>query len=183
MDVPIGARVYCENELCGHSTQVILNQVTNQLTHIVVQRDGSLFAGRKVPIEWIETSTPDQLVLRCSRAELVGSEYVQGEFTSPGPAKSTSGHTGNSPSELAVRQGAWVEAWDRYAGLVDEFLVDPNTHRVTHIVLREIHLWGNRQVVVPLSAISRIEEDRVRLDLCIDNLQELQSTPTALRGV
>lgn len=169
MDVPIGAPVYCEHELWGHSTQVVLNRSTNQVTHIVIKKDGLLSAGRKVPIEWIEASTPSRLVLSCSRAELVKSEYVQGEFTSTGPSKTESDQTG-SALELSVRQGAWVEASDRYAGLVDEFLVDPHTHLATHVVLREVHLWGDKRIVVPVSAISRLEEDRVRLKLVIDNI-------------
>jgi hypothetical protein len=178
MDVPIGAQVYCENQLWGRSTQVILNRLTNQVTHIVVEREGLQSAGRKLPIEWLEASTPSRLVLSCSRAELVHSEYVQGEFTSTGPAKTESGQTGSALAELSVRQGAWVEAWDRYAGLVDEFLMDPNTFDVTHVVLREIHLWGNRRVVVPVSAIWCIEEGKVRLKLDIDNIDGLQSMST-----
>jgi len=178
MDVPIGAPVYCEKELWGRSTRVVLNRLTNQVTHIVVSREGLRSAGRKVPIEWLESSTPSRLVLSCSRAELVKSEYVQGEYTSIGPSKTESGHSDNALSELSVRQGAWVEAWDRYAGLVDEFLMDPRTHLVTHMVLREVHLWGNRRIVVPISAISRLEEDRVRLKLVIDSIGGLWSAPT-----
>jgi hypothetical protein len=177
MDVPIGAQVYCENEPWGQSTQVILNRLTNQVTHIVVQRDRMTSASRKVPIEWLEGSTPSRLFLGCGRAELAKCEYVQGEFTSSGPTKPKTSQAG-SPSELAIKQGAWVEAWDRYAGLIDGFLVDPSTYGITHIVLSEMHLWGDRKVVVPVSAISCIQEDRVRLDLDIDNVEELQSVLT-----
>jgi hypothetical protein len=171
MDVPIGARVYCENKLWGRSTQVILNRLTNQVTHIVVEQEGVRSAGRKVPIEWLEASTPSQLVLSCSRTELIKSQYVPGEFTSSGLTAPKSCRAGVASSELAVRQGAWVEAWDRYAGLVDEFLMDPRTHRVTDVVLHEVHLWGDRRIVVPVSAISHMEENRVRLNLVIDNIQ------------
>jgi hypothetical protein len=177
MDVPIGAKVYCGDELCGCSTQVVLNRSTNQVTHIVVQRDGLLSGGRKVPIEWLEASTPSRLVLRCGRIELAKCEYAPGEFTSSDRRKPESSQADSSSSELVVRQGAWVEAWDRYAGLVDEFLMDPNTHCVTHVVLGEMHIWGDSKVAVPISSISCIHEDRVRLDLDIDNIQELQPIP------
>jgi len=178
MDVPIGGQVYCENELWGRSTQVVLDQSTNRVTHIIVKREGLQSAGRKVPIEWLEASTPSRLVLSCSRAELVKSEYVQGEYTSTGPSKTEPGQTGSAHGVLSVRQGAWVEACDRYAGLVDEFLMDPRTHLVTHVVLREVHLWGNRRIVVPVSEISRLEENYIRLKLVIDNIQGLGSVPT-----
>lgn len=181
MDVPIGAQVYCENERWGRSTQVVLDRLTNQVTHIVVQREESPSVGRKVPIEWLEASTPYRLVLGCSRTELVKSEYAQAELPTSDPTRPESEHEGDAPSELAVRQGAWVEAWDRYAGLVDEFYMDPRTHRVTHVVLSEVHLWGDRRIVVPVSAISHIRENRVRLNLDIDNIQGLQSVPTEHR--
>jgi hypothetical protein len=113
---------------------------------------------------------------------LVKSEYVQEGFASSGPPKTGPGQTGDAHSELSVRQGAWVEAWDRYAGLVDEFLVNPRTHRVTHIVLREVHLWGNKRIAVPFSAISRVQEGKVRLKLDIDNIEGLQSVPAEKLG-
>jgi hypothetical protein len=178
MDVPIGAQVYCGNELCGCSTQVILDRLTNQVTHIVVQQDGLLSAGRKVPIEWLETSTPSRLFLRCGRSELAKCERASGKCTSSDPTKPGSSQAGASPSELVITQGVWVEAWDRYAGLIDEFLMDPNTHSVTHIVLGEMHIWGDSKIVIPVSAISRMHESRVRLSLDIDNIEELQSIPT-----
>jgi hypothetical protein len=108
---------------------------------------------------------------------LAKCDDAQGEFTSSGPTKPKPSQAG-SPSELSIKQGAWVEAWDRYAGLIDGFLVDPSTYGITHVVLSETHLWGDRKVVVPASVISCIQEDRVRLDLDIDNVEELQSVPT-----
>jgi hypothetical protein len=177
MDVPIGAQVYCGDELCGHSTHVILDPMTNKVTHIVVEQEGLLPASRMVPIEWLDASTPCQLVLRCSQDELARTKQVQTESVSSDLAETTLGHRVDPPFELAIGQGAWVEARDGYAGLVDEFLIDPRTRYVTHVVLREVHFWGKRGIAVPISAISRIEENRVRLRLNIDSIQELRTVP------
>jgi hypothetical protein len=37
------------------------------------------------------------------------------------------------------------------------FVVDPKTGHITHLVLREGHLWGQRDVAIPVNAIERIE--------------------------
>jgi hypothetical protein len=178
MDVPIGAQVYCENELCGCSTHVILNPMTNKVTHIVVQQEGPPFAGYIVPIEWLEASSPNQLVLHCRKDELAKRKHLQAGSVSSNPVQETWDSAYTLPHELAVKQGAWVEARDGYAGLVDEFLIDPRTWYVTHVVLREAHLWGKEGIAVPISAVSCIEEHRVRLRLNIDGVQRLPPVPT-----
>jgi uncharacterized protein YrrD len=177
MNIPIGAQVYCGNELCGRSTHVVLNLMTNQVTYVVVEQNGALPTYRVVPIEWLEASTAHQLVLRCSKAELAESRPLEMESTSCNVAGTALGRAHVSPPELVVGQGAWVEAWDGYVGLVDEFLIDPRTCCVTHVILHEAHLWGEKAIAVPVSAVSRIEENRVRLALNIDSVQGLPTVP------
>jgi hypothetical protein len=173
MDVPIGVQVYCEDELCGRSTQVILNPATNKVTHLVVEGEETDPAYYLVPIEWLDASTPQELVLHCSHDQLVRSTGLHGASTL-GDATGTASFCGDHPlSELAVRQGAWVEAQGSYAGLVDEFLIDPGTCGVTHVVLHEVHLWGSKRIAVPVSSILSIEEDRVRLRLNVDGLEDM----------
>ncbi len=46
--------------------------------------------------------------------------------------------------ELAIRRGASVEATDDRLGRVDEFLINPINDTITHLVLREGHLWGQK---------------------------------------
>jgi sporulation protein YlmC with PRC-barrel domain len=79
-------------------------------------------------------------------------------------------------NELAIHRGAHVEASDGRVGRVDTFVVDPATGQITHLVLQQGHLWGKREVTVPLEAIDRIQEDIVFLRLdkaAIDQLPHL----------
>ena len=46
-----------------------------------------------------------------------------------------------------------VEATDGKIGEVDGLVIDAGTHQVTHILLREGHLWGRKNVAVPMSAV------------------------------
>jgi hypothetical protein len=83
--------------------------------------------------------------------------------------------------EIAVHQGAHVEAIDGRIGRLDEFLVDPVTEHVTHLIMREGHLWGQRDVTIPVSEIDHLEENTVYLKLTKDQVGALPSTPFSLR--
>jgi hypothetical protein len=48
---------------------------------------------------------------------------------------------------------------------VDEFVVDPGNGHITHLVLREGHLWGQKDVIVPVSAMGDKREDTLFLKL------------------
>jgi sporulation protein YlmC with PRC-barrel domain len=85
------------------------------------------------------------------------------------------------PGELAVRRRAHVKAIDGRVGQVDEFLVDPVSEHITHLILREGHLWGQRDVTVPVSEIARIEEDTVHLKLTKAQIEALPTIPLRRR--
>ena len=67
--------------------------------------------------------------------------------------------------EFVVRRGARVEASDGCVGWVDEFVVDPESGYITHLTMRKGHLWGDREVSIPISEVKRIAEDVVYLKL------------------
>jgi sporulation protein YlmC with PRC-barrel domain len=77
------------------------------------------------------------------------------------------------PGELAVHRGTEVEAVDGYVGKVDEFLIDPLTGHITHLVLRKGHLWGERDITIPVSQIDRVASEAVYLKLNKDAVNEL----------
>ena len=81
------------------------------------------------------------------------------------------------PGELAIHRGARVEATDGKAGILGEFLVNPLTGHISRLILMEGHLWGKKEVTIPLSAIDRIEEDTVYLKLDKKAVESLPSVP------
>jgi sporulation protein YlmC with PRC-barrel domain len=78
------------------------------------------------------------------------------------------------PGELAIRRGAEVMATDGRVGRVDEFLVEPNSGHITHLVMGEGHLWDSREVVIPLAAIDQLYEHTIYLKI---NKEEVESLP------
>ena len=99
--------------------------------------------------------------------------YVSPERTISLPVN----HPQIPPGELAVRRGARVEATDGYVGNVDEFVVNPENSHITHLVMREGHLWGKKDVIIPLSAMSEIREDTVFLKLDKHQIEALPTFP------
>jgi uncharacterized membrane protein len=69
------------------------------------------------------------------------------------------------PGELAVRRGMSVEATDGDVGTVDQFLLDPATQTITHLVLEERHHLHKRQMTLPVSAFDKVLEDTAFLKL------------------
>jgi sporulation protein YlmC with PRC-barrel domain len=81
------------------------------------------------------------------------------------------------PGELAIRRGLRVEATDGAVGRVDEFVVNPENGHITHLVMREGHLWGEKDVVIPVSAVSRTGDSAVHLKLDKDQIGSLPNFP------
>jgi hypothetical protein len=198
MDIPIDAQVECVDGAAGSSTYVILNPVTRRLTHVVVKEEGFPWTERLVPVEMVAETSPDQIRLKCSRQELHGLEsFVETEFVAGASPYGTYDlgqyhvwpyfvaedesvtveHERVPPGELAVRRGNQVRATDGDVGWVDEFLVDRDSEQITHIVLREGHLWGQKDVLVPVSEIGQIDEDRVYLTLSKEEIAILPTIP------
>ena len=81
------------------------------------------------------------------------------------------------PGELAVYRGAKVIATDGPVGQVDEFIINPENDNISHLVMREGHLWGQKEITIPISDIDRTESDVVYLKLGKDEIDNLPATP------
>jgi sporulation protein YlmC with PRC-barrel domain len=74
--------------------------------------------------------------------------------------------------DVQVRRGEHVHATDGDIGRVQGLVVDPADHHVTHVLLDEGHLWGKKEVAIPISAVTGVE-DGVRLSLSKDEVADL----------
>jgi hypothetical protein len=63
-----------------------------------------------------------------------------------------------------VRRGEHVHAVDGEIGQVHGFLLDPRDRHVTHVLHQERHLWGRKEVAIPVSAVSGVD-DGIRLTI------------------
>ena len=193
VDVPLDARTECADGTCGRSVGVIIEPLAWQVTHLVVEESGPSRTERLVPVSRAMDTTPDQIRLRCKKSELAAMEpFVESQHARVSrpnygvplelkgicPVHYTTDwvtiRRERIPSgELFVRQGARVRATDGPVGQVHAFLVEPTTRRITHLVLREGHLWSRRDVMVPVAEIERVAQDTVYLRLDKDAVESL----------
>jgi sporulation protein YlmC with PRC-barrel domain len=74
--------------------------------------------------------------------------------------------------EVTVRRGERVHATDGDIGQVEGLVIDPRNHHVTHVLLQEGHLWGRKEVAIPISAVTGID-DGIRLNITKHQVQDL----------
>jgi len=74
--------------------------------------------------------------------------------------------------EVAIRRGERVHATDGDIGQVHGLVINPRNHHVTHVLLQEGHLWGRKQVAIPISAVTGVA-DGIRLNITKHAVQDL----------
>jgi hypothetical protein len=73
--------------------------------------------------------------------------------------------------EVAVRRGEQVHATDGDIGRVQGLVINADRH-VTHVLLQEGHLWGRKEVAIPIGAVIGVDEG-IRLNLTKEEVQDL----------
>jgi len=191
----IGAGVSCSDGACGKVTRVVVDPLTRTVTHLVVEPKHRLDAGRLVPLG-LADATAGEIRLRCTLADFGKLDPAEETQFLPG----TPGYPGYDPEqmlampyygmgpgigvpvtvtydtvpldEVEVRRGEHVQATDGHIGKVQGLVIDPDSHRVTHVLLQEGHLWGRKDVAIPISAVTGVD-DGIRLNITKQQVQDL----------
>lgn len=192
----IGADVSCTEGVCGEVSRVVVDPVARTVTHLVVEPKHFHGSGRLVPLDLVDATT-GEIRLRCTLADF--EELDPAEETQFLP--DTPGYPGYDPDqvlampyygmgmgatyvpqtitydtvpldEVEVRRGEHVHATDGHIGRVQGLVIDPSSHHVTHVLLQEGHLWGRKEVAIPISAVTEID-DGIRLNLTKQQVQDL----------
>ena len=84
--------------------------------------------------------------------------------------------------EVEVRRASAVISADGHSlGEVDGFVVAADDH-ITHLVLERGHLWGRKEVTIPIGALARIETDEVHIALSKDEVGALPAVHVGRHG-
>ena len=194
MDIPLNAEVFCTDGPCGKSNSVIVNPITDQVTHFVAKENDFAHEDRLVPVGYIAETTADKIKLSCDLNVFINlPKFIKDEFIIPDSSgyedipqtmllpyalmlsTITIEHENIPANELAIHRGSQVNATDGHVGQVDEFLVEPKNGHITHLILSEGHLWGKKELSIPVSKIDHIVKDNVYLNI---SKAEIESLPT-----
>jgi hypothetical protein len=75
--------------------------------------------------------------------------------------------------EIEVCRGEHVHASDGDIGRIEGLVIDPADHRVTHVLLEQGHLWGKREIAIPIGAVAGVTVDGVTLKLTKAEVRDL----------
>jgi sporulation protein YlmC with PRC-barrel domain len=178
----MGATASCVDGPGGKVSRVIIDPATETVTHLVIEPKHRLGVGRLVPLDLVDTTAGD-IRLRCTVEEFGDLEAAEETELIDDVTGGLNATGAISPvpvivqdvvplGEADVDRGEPVHALDGEIGRVQGFLVDPDDHRVTHVLLEEGHLWGRRKVSIPVSAVTGVENG-IRLSLTKKQVEDL----------
>jgi hypothetical protein len=192
MDIPIKAAVNCQKQECGQTICVIVNPRTDDVSHVVVEEITPPYQQRIVPIELVEETTPTSINLICSEDEFHNLEEFTEHHFIPSiktygvnhrkriiyiPFTSISDEFVDIIRErvpkggISLHQKTFIEANDGEIGKLEEFLVDPVSEHITHLIVNAGTTKRRREFAVPASEIDHIENDIIHLNVSKDQIE------------
>ena len=193
----IGAGASCTDGACGEVTCVVVDPLARAVTHLVVEPKHRHGAARLVPLDLVDATT-GEIRLGCSLAEFEELDPAEETRFLPG----TPGYPDYDPDqilvmpyynmgmaaayagpitvtydtvpldEVEVRRGDHVHATDGHIGRVQGLVIDRDSHHVTHVLLQEGHVWGRKEVAIPIGAVTGVD-DGIRLNITKQQVQDL----------
>jgi sporulation protein YlmC with PRC-barrel domain len=189
----IGVKARCSDGDCGRVTRVVIDPIDDKVTHLLVEPEHREGLGRLVPTRLVHTGT-DHVDLACTRAEFDHLEVAEQVRFLPG----SEGYPGYDPEqmliwpfyggnttvpvtvdslprgEVSVARDEDVHASDGRIGKVEGLVVDSRNQHVTHVLLQEGHLFGRKEVAIPVSVVTGVDEAGIRVSL---SKQEIEALP------
>ena len=199
----IGADASCTDGACGQVSRLIVNPVTREVTHLAVDPKHRHGPGRLVPVDLVDATTGQirlrctlaefQTLRPAEETESVpdldptehAHARVQTQLRMAGgvvwPVRSPDGP--KAPPEVSVNSVPFGEvevhreltvcAADAEIGQVQGLIVEPDGHHVTHVLLQEGHMWGRKEVAIPIGAVTKIGTLLIHLSLTKHQVKDL----------
>ncbi len=199
----IGADASGTDGVCGKVTRVVVDPVARAVTHLVVESKHRHDCGRLVPLDLVDATTgeirlrctmaefeeldpAEETRLLPSYPDYDPERYRDYDpkrvlilpYYSMGIAEAynrpmTVSYDAVPLDEVEVRRGEHVHATDGRIGRVQGLVIDAESRHVTHVLLEEGHVWGRKEVVIPIGAIIGVDADGIRLNLTKQQVQDL----------
>jgi sporulation protein YlmC with PRC-barrel domain len=198
-ELTIGANVSCNDGPCGKVTRLIVDPETRAVTHLVIDPKHRGERTRLVPIDRVD-ETAGGIRIRCTMAEFGKFDPAEEEDLLPsdsgGPlynpdmaqfggrqglsmanlrlndGATVGTHNTVPTGEVDVRRGEPVWATDGEIGKIRGLVIDPGSGHVTHVLLEEGHLWGRKEVAIPIGSVTRVG-DVIRLTIDKQQVRDL----------
>jgi sporulation protein YlmC with PRC-barrel domain len=199
----VGAEVHGSDGLLGKVDALIVDPTLPAVTHLVVVHE-LLVPRRLVPVLDVRQASPDRIDVELDGARFeqcphfdepafnasteasvyggmafeAGTYFLE-PYATPLDGWALAEHERIPKGEISIRRGDEVVSSDgTRLGHVDEFLVDPADGHITHVVLRQGHVFRHDEdIVIPVRSATRFDEGRVVLDIDVADVDELPKIP------
>ena len=198
----LGSKAVCSDGYRGEVMAVVIDPAAGTATHVVVEPEGRRGLARLVPLDLVGLVdvTPGQIQIRCTEAEferLDAAEETLAEFTLdyevpvqllPPGWRGAGGPTVEGgtipripeketidvipPGEAEEHRGDHVHATDGDIGQLHALRIDPDSRQVTHVLVREGHLWARKDVAIPFGKVAGFH-DGIRLSITKQQVRDL----------
>ena len=112
----------------------------------------------------------------------LGYTGLEGQYPGAPDAHVTLYYDRVPKGEVEVRRTSAIISADGHSlGEVDGFVVDEDEH-ITHFVLERGHLWGRKEVTIPIGAVARLGSDAVHVALSKDEVGALPAVRVGRHG-
>ena len=208
MDLPARAQVYGGGAHLGHATTLVIDPVNKTVTHLAVRAEGLLGKECLVPLSAVQKTQKNRIDLNCDEAafktfppftetqfidlddlplnDMFLNDYqgwggvgVSWPYASLEPQRLPIEVDLVPPGELAVVRGMRVDASDGRVGQVDEFAVESGSGHISHLIMRDNHVFSRRDIFVPVSDIKEMGSEHVLLELSKLEVEQLESLPVS----
>ena len=194
-EIPLKAKIQCTDGPCGESTNVVLDHDTLQVTHVAIKN--KKLPGnptRLVPIEKVADAQHDMISLNCTIDQVAkmdpfivtqmvqesgsGTAYSSGDAYSSQYVVNDTGYDAVKAEklpagEMALSPGMKISASDHTVGKLDEFLLDPKSGAITHLLMLKGHLWGKKDVAIPVEDVDFTDGETIYLTIDKDAVAAL----------
>jgi sporulation protein YlmC with PRC-barrel domain len=195
----IGNDAVCGDGYRGEVQAVVIDPDARTVTHIVVEPDGRRGLARLVPLDLVDAAS-GQIRLRCTKTEFMSldaaeetlAEFAVGQtvpvqLLAPGWRGAGGPSTDGAsilripeketidvipPQEVEEHGGDHVHATDGDTGQVRAFRIDPDNGQLTHVLVREGHAWGRRDVAIPFDKVTGLDGG-IRLSITREQVRDL----------
>ena len=202
----IGSDAVCGDGYRGEVLAVVIDPAARTVTHLAVEPKGRTGLARLVPFALVDAA-PGAVRLRCTEAEFKDlgaaeetlAEFVLGyeapvQLLPPGWRGADSPPVDGGtipriqeketidvipPGEVEERRGDQVRAADGDIGHLHAVRVDPDSGRLTHLLVREGHVWTRKDAAVPVDAVASFDGG-IRLSLTSRQVRDLPPADTDL---
>ena len=204
MKISLNSDIQCIDGYAGRLICVIVNPISQQLTHIVVDEQRSPYLKRLVPLDLVSIDNSDGVTLGCTLVQLsalrpvVEFEYPQGNglhtlFAAKIARQWPQSVSDNlpisvelerlAPEAIKIHQDNSVRAINGRVGKVIEFLVNPATKKIHALTIRRKIWWKTIDTRVPISQVDHFELDMVLLKFDKSELQRITTGQWQKRNI